>query len=254
MCDNINQDKRDMEKDSELVKQKLNFNGGYIKASQEAYDLFVMDIDLNTKSIRVKTSGYYYIINNIVLWVDKINCITILLIQFYINDGTLSWDEPSTQEEAKIVHDFKCECGAESSKFIAPACTPLVDETDEEAIAEHNKTCPMYINSMEDLNELPIVGERETKTISIADEFAINVRKITDALAELLISKNAKYGNSALEPKRIFSKASAVEQILVRLDDKLSRMANQSDLEDEDIVEDLLGYLVLLKIAKNDID
>jgi len=37
-------------------------------------------------------------------------------------------------------------------------------------------------------------------------------------------------------------------QILVRIDDKLSRMSNQD--EDEDVVSDLLGYLVLLKIAK----
>lgn len=84
--------------------------------------------------------------------------------------------------------------------------------------------------------------------------FGHEVYHITDALAEMLISKNAKYGNSALEPKRIFSKASAVEQILVRIDDKLSRMANQDGLEDEDVVEDLLGYLVLLKIAKGKID
>ena len=66
----------------------------------------------------------------------------------------------------------------------------------------------------------------------------------------MLIDKNKKYGNSALEPKRIFSKASTVEQILVRIDDKLSRVANQSDLEDEDVLSDLLGYIVLLKIAK----
>lgn len=78
--------------------------------------------------------------------------------------------------------------------------------------------------------------------------FGENVYSITDALAKMLIDKNAKYGNSALEPKRIFSKADAVEQILVRIDDKLSRMSNQD--EDEDVVEDLLGYLVLLKIAK----
>jgi len=65
----------------------------------------------------------------------------------------------------------------------------------------------------------------------------------------MLISKNKKYGNSALEPKRIFSKASAEEQLLVRIDDKLSRMSNQD--EDEDVIEDLLGYLVLLKIARS---
>jgi len=41
----------------------------------------------------------------------------------------------------------------------------------------------------------------------------------------LLLAKNAAYGNSALQPVRIFSKADAVEQLRVRIDDKLSRLA-----------------------------
>jgi len=79
--------------------------------------------------------------------------------------------------------------------------------------------------------------------------FAEKVHKVTNDLAELLISKNEKYGNSALEPVRVFSKASATEQLLVRLDDKLSRLRTQSITEDEDVLQDLLGYLVLLKIS-----
>ena len=67
-------------------------------------------------------------------------------------------------------------------------------------------------------------------------------------VAEILIQKNAAYGNSALEPVRVFSKASTVEQILVRLDDKLSRLARGSEAG-EDVILDLMGYLVLLRIA-----
>jgi len=81
------------------------------------------------------------------------------------------------------------------------------------------------------------------------NEFSKQVYTITDALAELLISKNKKYGNSALNPVRVFSKANTTEQLLVRIDDKLSRLRTQSITEDEDVLEDLLGYLVLLKIA-----
>jgi hypothetical protein len=43
-------------------------------------------------------------------------------------------------------------------------------------------------------------------------------------LCAMLLEKNAKYGNSALEPIRCFSRADPVEQIRVRLDDKLSRL------------------------------
>lgn len=73
-----------------------------------------------------------------------------------------------------------------------------------------------------------------------------------DAIKELLIAKNKAYGNSALEPVRVFSKASAEEQILVRIDDKLSRLGRGIDVGDvpEDTVSDLIGYLILLKVAR----
>lgn len=73
-----------------------------------------------------------------------------------------------------------------------------------------------------------------------------------DNLADMLISKNKAYGDSALSPRRIFSRSDAVEQIKVRIDDKLSRMANmKSDVDamGEDVCVDLLGYLILLRIA-----
>ena len=74
---------------------------------------------------------------------------------------------------------------------------------------------------------------------------------ICDDIKELLIHKNRKYGNSALEPNRIFSKCSATEQLLVRIDDKLNRIMKGAGLlaTDEDVVNDLIGYLVLLKIS-----
>ena len=76
------------------------------------------------------------------------------------------------------------------------------------------------------------------------------VRKC-DAVKNLLIEKNRKYGDSALEPVRTFSQATAVEQILVRIDDKLSRISRGTGLvgDDEDVIKDLIGYLILLQIA-----
>lgn len=75
------------------------------------------------------------------------------------------------------------------------------------------------------------------------------IREECAALAEFLVAKNKAYGDSALAPLRVFSRASAEEQILVRLDDKLSRLARGSDAG-EDVVLDLLGYLVLLRIQR----
>jgi len=68
-------------------------------------------------------------------------------------------------------------------------------------------------------------------------------------IRELLISKNLKYGNSALEPLGVFSQLSAKEGLLIRIDDKLKRIKNGSlEKDDEDVINDLIGYLVLLKI------
>lgn len=69
-------------------------------------------------------------------------------------------------------------------------------------------------------------------------------------IKEMLIEKNRKYGDSALEPSRIYSTAPPLEQINVRIDDKLSRIKSGQTDEDEDIDLDLIGYLVLRIIAK----
>ena len=71
-----------------------------------------------------------------------------------------------------------------------------------------------------------------------------------DEVKQMLLDKNRKYGNSALNPKRIFSKANTIEQINVRIDDKLSRIESAQLDDDEDVVFDLLGYLVLRIVAK----
>jgi hypothetical protein len=71
-----------------------------------------------------------------------------------------------------------------------------------------------------------------------------------DQIKAMLIDKNRKYGDSAVNPVRIFSKADPTEQFNVRMDDKLSRIksAQADDLEDAEF--DLLGYLILKRVAK----
>lgn len=78
-----------------------------------------------------------------------------------------------------------------------------------------------------------------------------HISLICDEVKNLLLEKNKKYGDSALNPNRIFSKSNAVEQLLVRIDDKLNRIQKGAGLlaSDEDVLMDLMGYLVLLKIA-----
>jgi hypothetical protein len=70
------------------------------------------------------------------------------------------------------------------------------------------------------------------------------------SLAHMLLEKNLRYGNSALDPVRVFSTASPVEQLRVRMDDKLSRLRTAAPGDDEDALWDLAGYLILLRIAE----
>jgi len=76
------------------------------------------------------------------------------------------------------------------------------------------------------------------------------IAQICDEIKSMLLEKNRKYGNSALEPIRVFSKADAKEQIRVRIDDKLSRLRSLQQDETEDVISDLIGYLVLLKVSE----
>lgn len=91
-------------------------------------------------------------------------------------------------------------------------------------------------------DKLPIEETLSTTQTEIAT--------LCDDIKTMLISKNRKYGDSALNPTKIFSRSSSVEQINVRIDDKLSRILSGQVDEDEDIDLDLIGYLVLRIIAK----
>lgn len=76
------------------------------------------------------------------------------------------------------------------------------------------------------------------------------IQFVCDDIAKLLIEKNRKYGDSAIHPVRIFSRSDAIEQINVRLDDKISRIKSAQDDDTEDAELDLLGYLILKRVAR----
>lgn len=86
----------------------------------------------------------------------------------------------------------------------------------------------------------------KTNETPISDKIDI----VLSEIREILLDKNRKYGNSALEPIGIFAKGSISNLLNVRIDDKLSRIKNQQEDEDEDAEIDLLGYLVLKRISK----
>lgn len=77
-----------------------------------------------------------------------------------------------------------------------------------------------------------------------------DINRVCNEIKEMLMEKNLAYGDSALDPVRIFSKSDSSEQIRVRIDDKLSRFAKGKEYPGDNDINDLIGYLILLKIAK----
>jgi hypothetical protein len=76
------------------------------------------------------------------------------------------------------------------------------------------------------------------------------IAAVCDEVKQTLLEKNRTYGNSALDPLRIFSHADPVEQLNVRIDDKLSRIARGREFTGDDTELDLIGYLVLRRVAR----
>ena len=86
--------------------------------------------------------------------------------------------------------------------------------------------------------------------VSDHEKFKIEVMEILEDIHEMLAAKNAKYGNSALDPIGVFGSGDPEDLIDVRIDDKLSRIQNNQVGEDEDVVQDLIGYLILKTLAR----
>lgn len=78
---------------------------------------------------------------------------------------------------------------------------------------------------------------------------AVAFTEVLTSARQMLIEKNAAYGDSALNPVRVFASSSPMEQLLVRLDDKVSRI-ERGQAAGEDVANDLLGYLLLVLIAE----
>ena len=73
---------------------------------------------------------------------------------------------------------------------------------------------------------------------------------VCNNFAKFLKEKNKRYGDAAISPIKIFSKSESGSQICNRLDDKLMRIKNSSELKKNDLC-DTIGYSLLLLIEKD---
>jgi len=83
----------------------------------------------------------------------------------------------------------------------------------------------------------------------MSEETKQQIIKVYEGLKALQLIKNELYNDSALRPLGIFCKDSSDIQIRSRLDDKLSRVKNSTELRRNDCA-DIIGYVVLLMISE----
>lgn len=105
------------------------------------------------------------------------------------------------------------------------------------------------MKTLEEAIEWAARRPHEVRELARGSAAGSEILEVCEGIGAFLAEKNAAYGNSALEPLRIFSRASPQEQILVRLDDKLSRLS-RGHAAGEDVIMDLIGYLVLLVVCE----
>lgn len=76
------------------------------------------------------------------------------------------------------------------------------------------------------------------------------IKDILSGMTDLLLYKNKKYGDSAINPKKIFYKGDSTNSILIRLDDKIGRvMSNTEEKPRVNDVADIIGYCTLLFVS-----
>ena len=99
-------------------------------------------------------------------------------------------------------------------------------------------------------DEIILDATKEAKVMSFNDtQKSISV--MCDRIKTMLLAKNKQYGDSVMSPIRVFSKADKTEQLKVRIDDKINRLlqGDESIESDVDVIDDLIGYLILLRIS-----
>ena len=147
---------------------------------------------------------------------------------------------PIDQPTQLYICDHVNECGVVSCEHNKPhkfqsLCAAPCYRTDGVCVPVDDESKGLYSMSV--------------NTNTMSKETEEQIIKVCDNLADMLISKNRKYGDSALSPISVFSKTSPTGALLVRMDDKVSRIRNSEELDRDDLF-DLLGYGVLIAISK----
>ncbi len=140
----------------------------------------------------------------------------------------------------------------EVSRLLEPHYLIKAIEPDPKLLASYRGGVdPSYLQNISP-ETLKMIQKGDREESPEQTEFRAMLDQELAFVRDMLLRKNRAYGNSALNPLRIFSRADKLEGIRVRIDDKLNRLM-QGTADDEDVVLDLLGYLLIYRIAAQEI-
>lgn len=172
--------------------------------------------------------------------------------------------QQKTKRRSTVANPVKpcAKCGAEVEIVDRGLCGPCYYRENISGTLDENYPAEQHAQKEEKGPSVEQRAETQPTTEPASQEqkpdqqanpaFVQQLDTVLASVRQMLIDKNKAYGNSALEPVRIFSNASPVEQICVRIDDKLSRLMRGHEFQGDDTGRDLLGYLVLLEVAKSE--
>lgn len=115
-----------------------------------------------------------------------------------------------------------------------------------DALADDYSFSPSQVEHAvcEALRALPPSIPAQLPPAAMREAFAAALDVVLGRYRALLLAKMNAYGDAVLDPVRVFSSADRVEQLRVRIDDKISRIV-RGKAAGEDARVDLCGYLLL---------
>lgn len=143
-----------------------------------------------------------------------------------------------------------CGCGDKSPKIKMSAPKGMELNTPY-SMPNVNHTASSHNEHYFDTNRNGKDDVSKAETIKQNTDFETSLDRILMNVGNLLKSKNEAYGNTSLNPPKIFSKLDSSEAICARIDDKIMRIKNRGLVSaTEDTLTDLIGYLLLLKMSR----
>lgn len=117
-----------------------------------------------------------------------------------------------------------------------------------------NKKSMLYDVTLHEKKLNLFARAKKQETLKFVPKNELSSEELIDmackALAEFLKNKNKSYGDSIRSPRRFYGKGTPMELVNARIDDKLNRIFQGTEYEDDDDLYDLAGYVIWRRILQ----